>query len=200
MWQVSVTPPSSLGLEVRPRMLSIEKNNNPLRISDVHSANVYMTKISDGSAVYALVVVKVPGFPKAFLKFPSWVKYNEPLSATETYEERYVRSLPNEGDIYVGSPWETGKTYVLEHLTISDDMNLLVLSTRHSYSNAITTRLNLKSYCDIDGNINLPDHKRIVCQIESLHRITNNCKCNKKCKCPPIQYDLWLDEIVSIIA
>ncbi|CAI2192756.1 7666_t:CDS:2, partial [Funneliformis geosporum] len=105
-----------------------------------------------------------------------------------------------QGDIYVGSPWETGKTYVLEHFTISDNVNLLVLSTRHSYSNAVTTRLNLKSYCDIDGNINLPDHKRVVCQIESLHRITNNCKCSKKCKCPPIQYDLWLDEIVSIIA
>ncbi|CAB4388739.1 unnamed protein product [Rhizophagus irregularis] len=143
---------------------------------------------------------KGPGFPKAFVQMPSWAKYNEILTATETYKERYVRSLPNEGDIYVGSPWETGKTYVLEHLTIPDDVNLLVLSTRHSYSNAVTTRLNLKSYCDIDGNINLPDHKRVVCQIESLHRITNNCKCNKKCKCPSIQYDLWLDEIVSIIA
>ena len=94
----------------------------------------------------------------------------------------------------------TEPNYVLEHLTISDDVNLLVLSTRHSYSNAVTTRLNLKSYCDIDSNINLPDHKRVVCQIESLHRITNNCKCNKKCKCSPIKYDLWLDEIVSIIA
>ncbi|CAI2191789.1 13675_t:CDS:2, partial [Funneliformis geosporum] len=127
-------------------------------------------------------------------------KYNEPLTATETYKEKYVRPLPNEGDIYIGSPWETGKTYILEHLTISDVVNLLALSTRHSYSNAVTTRLNLKSYCDIDGNINLPDHKRVVCQIESLHRITNNCKCSKKCKCSPIQYDLWLDEIVSIIA
>ncbi|CAI2195956.1 12865_t:CDS:2, partial [Funneliformis geosporum] len=55
------------------------------------------------------------------------------------------------------------------HLTISDDINLLVLSTRHFYSNAVTTRLNLKSYYDIDGNINLPDHKRVVYQIESLH-------------------------------
>src|ERR1044071_6023250 len=53
--------------------------------------------------------VKVSGFPKAFVNFPSWAKYNESLSATETYEERYVRPLPNEGDIYVGSPWETGK-------------------------------------------------------------------------------------------
>ncbi len=116
------------------------------------------------------------------------------------YEERYVRPLPNEGDIYVGSPWETGKTYILENLSIPDDVNLLVLSTRHSYSNAITTRLDLKSYCDIDGNINLPDYKRVVCQIESLHRIVNKCKCNKKYKCYPSQYDLWLDEIVSIIA
>ncbi|CAI2193566.1 6346_t:CDS:2, partial [Funneliformis geosporum] len=110
--------------------------------------------------------VKVLGFPKAFLKFPSWVKYDDPLIATEIYEKRYVRPLPNKGDIYVGSPWETEKTYILEHLTISDDVNLL----------------------------------RVVCQIESLHRITNNCKCNKKCKCLPIQYDLWIDEIVFIIA
>ncbi|CAI2195154.1 6269_t:CDS:2, partial [Funneliformis geosporum] len=144
--------------------------------------------------------IKGPGFPKAFLKFPSWVKYDDPLIATETYKEKYVKLLPNEGDIYVGSSWETGKTYILEHLTISDNVNLLVLSTRHSYSNAVITRLNLKSYCDINDNINLSDHKRVVCQIESLHCITNNCKCNKKCKCLPIQYDLWLNEIVSIIA
>ncbi len=65
-------------------------------------------------------------------------------------------------------------------------MNLLVLSTCYFYLNAIIIRLNLKSYCNIDSNINLPDHKRIVCQIESLHRITNNCKCNKKCKYSPI--------------
>ncbi|CAB5205247.1 unnamed protein product [Rhizophagus irregularis] len=282
---VRVQPPPSLGLEVRPRMLSEEKNNNPLRIivgQDVlqKCANLVLQKYSNylrdwtieekdsENFVYfnrkALLKcplckrihdkdqqwfgrvcassgrfivkcfrqnsdergevfecdpsiaekiqqenknspqvshkVRGPGFPKAFVKMPSWVKYNEALTATETYKERYVRPLPNEGDIYVGSPWETEKTYVLEHLTISDDVNLLVLSTRHSYSNAVTTRLNLKSYCDIDGNINLPDHKRVVCQIESLHRITNNCKCSKKCKCSPIQYDLWLDEIVSIIA
>ena len=99
----------------------------------------------------------------------------------------------------MGSPWETGKTYILENLSIPDDVNLLVLSTWHSYSNAVTTKLNLKSYCDINGNINLSDHKKVVCQIESLHHIANKCKCNKKCKCLLSQYDLWLDEIVSII-
>ncbi|CAH1768965.1 12669_t:CDS:2, partial [Entrophospora sp. SA101] len=34
--------------------------------------------------------------------------------------------------------------------------------------------------------------------IESLHRIINKCKCEKKCKCHPIPYDLWLDEVVSV--
>ncbi|PKY34360.1 hypothetical protein RhiirB3_498303, partial [Rhizophagus irregularis] len=230
-----VQPPTSLGLKVRPRILSTEKNNNPLRISvgsdilqkyadlvlqkysnylrdwtieEKDSENfVYFNrkaplgcplckhihdkdqrwfghvcasngrfivkcfrqnsdergvvfecdssiaeKIQQNNKNLSLASHKIkgPGFPKAFVKMPSWVKYNEALTATETYKERYVRPLPNEGDIYVGSPWETGKTYVLEHLTISDDVNLLVLSTRHSYSNAVTTRLNLKSYCDID--------------------------------------------------
>ncbi|PKC55864.1 hypothetical protein RhiirA1_402563 [Rhizophagus irregularis] len=257
---VRVQPPPSLGLEVRPQMLSEEKNNNPLRIivgQDVlqKCANLVLQKHSNylrdwtieekdsENFVYfnrkgplecplckrihdkdqwevfecdrsiaekiqqenknspqSFHKVKALGFPKAFIKMPSWVKYIDPLTATETYEERYVRSLPNEGDIYVKSPWEIGKTYVLKNLVIPDDVNLLVLSTRHSYSNAVTTRLNLRSYFDIDGNINLPDHKRVVCQIESLHRIVNKCKCNKKCKYLPIQYDLWLDEIVSIIA
>ncbi|RHZ85037.1 hypothetical protein Glove_73g27 [Diversispora epigaea] len=131
--------------------------------------------------------IKGPKFPKPFLEMPAWAKCDSPLTATE------------EGDIYVGSPWETGKTYTLEHLTIPDGVNLLALSTRHTYSSAVTTRLNLKSYCDIDNKeINLPDHQRVVCQIESLHRITNNCKCEKKCKCPTMPYDLWLDEVVSV--
>ncbi|PKY43752.1 hypothetical protein RhiirA4_457825 [Rhizophagus irregularis] len=259
-----VQPPTSLRLKVRPRMLSIEKNNNPLRIlvgSDILQkyAELVLQKYSNylrdwtiekkdsENFVYfnqksplgypfckrihdknqcderevvfecdpfiaekiqqnnknlspASHKIKGPGFLRAFVKLPFWAKYNEALTVTETYEERYVRPLPDEGDIYVGSPWETGKTYVLEHLTIADDVNLLVLSTRHSYSNAVTTRLNLKSYCDIDGNINLSDHKRVVYQIESLHRIINKCKCSKKCKCHLVQYDLWLNEIVSIIA
>ncbi|RIB01809.1 hypothetical protein C2G38_2229633 [Gigaspora rosea] len=144
--------------------------------------------------------IKGPKFPKPFLKMPSWVKCESPLTAREVYEKQYVEPLPKEGDVYVGSPWETGKTYTLEHLTIPDGVNLLVLSTRHTYSSVITTRLNLKSYTDIDCNINLPDHQRVVCQIESLHRIINKCRCEKKCKCSPIPYDLWLDEIVSIIA
>ncbi|CAI2174339.1 19043_t:CDS:2 [Funneliformis geosporum] len=97
--------------------------------------------------------IKGLGFSKAFIKMPSWVKYNETLTATEIYEERYVRPLLNESDIYVISSWETKKTYVLKHLTISDDMNLLVLSTRHSYLNAVITRLNFKSYYNINETV-----------------------------------------------
>ncbi|GES95135.1 hypothetical protein GLOIN_2v1778877 [Rhizophagus clarus] len=129
------------------------------------------------SSLPSICKVKGLGFLRAFVKLPSWAK-----------------------GYLCGLTWKTGKTYILKHLTIADDVNLLVLSTRHSYSNAVTTRLNLKSYFDIDGNTNLPDHKKVVCQIESLHHIANKCKCSKKCKCFPIKYDLWLDEIISIIA
>ncbi|RHZ87770.1 hypothetical protein Glove_30g135 [Diversispora epigaea] len=143
--------------------------------------------------------IKGPKFPWPFLEMPAWAKCDSPLTATEVYEEQYVKPLPEKGDIYVGSPWETGKTYTLEHLTIPETINLFALSTRHTYSSAVTVRLNLKFYYDIETkDINLPDHQRVVCQIESLHRIINKCKCEKKCKCPPIPYDLWLDEVVSV--
>ncbi|RIB17565.1 hypothetical protein C2G38_2186998 [Gigaspora rosea] len=168
--------------------------------NDLSIAEKIQQKNNNNASTPSPSKIKGPKFPKPFLEMPSWVKCESPLTATEVYESQYVEPLPKEGDVYVGSLWETGKTYTLEHLTIPDGVNLLVLSTRHTYSSAVTTRLNLKSYTDIDGNINLLDHQRVVCQIESLHRIINKCKCEKKCKCSPIPYDLWLDEIVSIIA
>ncbi|GET01846.1 hypothetical protein GLOIN_2v1792147 [Rhizophagus clarus] len=157
-----VQPPTSLGLKVKPRMLSVEQNNNPLKIIVDHDI---LKKCAD------LILQKYSNYLRDYI----------------------IKERDSEN-------FETEKIYVLENLAILNNINLLVLSTCHSYSNAVITRLNLKLYCDIDGNINLPNYKRVVCQIESLHRITNNCKCSKKCKCPPIQYDLWLDEIVSIIA
>ncbi|CAI2190426.1 5947_t:CDS:2, partial [Funneliformis geosporum] len=101
-------------------------------------------------------------------------KYNEPLSVTETYEKRYVRPLPNEGDIYVGLPWETEKTYILEHLTISDIVNLLALSTRHSYSNTITTRLNLKSYYDIDVRQSIEKLYKLIQEVRRIIFMDND--------------------------
>ncbi|GBC10685.1 hypothetical protein RclHR1_09820004 [Rhizophagus clarus] len=211
-----VQPPTNLGLEVRPRMLSIEKNNNLLRIS----------VSSDILQKYADLVLQ-----KYFNYFRDWtieekdsenfVYFNRKASLGPLCKRIHDKDQHDEpGKVFECDPSiaekirrenkntpqsshkvkAPRKTYILENLVIPDDVNLLVLSTRHSYSNAVTTRLNLKSYYDIDGNINFSDHKKVVCQIESLHRITNKCKCSKKCKCSPIQYDLWLDEIVSIIA
>ncbi|GBC00202.1 hypothetical protein RclHR1_37830002 [Rhizophagus clarus] len=96
--------------------------------------------------------IKGPGFSRAFVKMPFWAKYNKALTATEIYEKRYVKPLPDKGDIYIDLSWETEKTYIFEYLTISDNVNLLVLFI----------------------NINYSDHKRVVCQIESLHQITNS--------------------------
>ncbi|CAG8510440.1 12880_t:CDS:2 [Cetraspora pellucida] len=164
-------PPTSLGLEVRPQMLSKEKNNNPLRIivsQDVLQkyANLVLQKHSNYlrdwiieekdsenfvyfnqkgplecslckhihdkdqwwfSHVYASsgtfivkcfqqgsdepeevfeydpsIAEKIRQENKKSSSSPSIPKIKGP--ATETYEERYVRPLPDEEDIYVGSP------------------------------------------------------------------------------------------------
>ncbi|CAI2183357.1 8899_t:CDS:2 [Funneliformis geosporum] len=115
-----VQPPSSLGLDIRPRMLSIVKNNNPLRISvaplgcplckRIHDkdqwwfSRVYVSSWIFIVKCFRICKIKGLGFLRAFIKLPFWTKYNEALTATETYEERYVRPLPDKGDIYVGSP------------------------------------------------------------------------------------------------
>ncbi|CAI2185961.1 7474_t:CDS:2 [Funneliformis geosporum] len=229
-----VQPPTSLGLEVRPRILSVKKNNNPLPKEETKENFIYFNRkaslecplckglhdkdqrwfsrvcVSSGKFIIkcfrqnsdelgeifecdpsiaekirqenkkflqSFHKVKVLDFTKAFLKFPSWVKYNDLFTATEMYEERYVRPLPNKGDIYVGSPWETGKTYILEYLTISDDVNLLVLFTRHFYSNAVTTRLNLKSYCNINVSIITQAQSRLAGQsIEKLYKLIQEAR------------------------
>ncbi|RGB24670.1 hypothetical protein C1646_772765 [Rhizophagus diaphanus] len=106
--------PSSLELEVIPWMLSEEKNNNLLKI--IMDQNVLQKCQENKNFSQSSYKVKALGFPKAFIKMPSWVKYIDPLTATEIYEERYVRSLPNKDNIYVGSPWEMEKIYVLENL------------------------------------------------------------------------------------
>ncbi|CAG8481769.1 3609_t:CDS:2 [Cetraspora pellucida] len=69
--------------------------------------------------------IKGPKFLKPFLEMLSWVKCKSLLTTKEVYEKQYVEPLLKEGDVYVGSPWEIGKTYTLEHLTIPDGINLL---------------------------------------------------------------------------
>ena len=53
--------------------------------------------------------IKDLSFPKAFITMPSWSSIMKTLIATKIYEEKYVRSLSNEGNIYVGLSWKTKK-------------------------------------------------------------------------------------------
>ncbi|CAG8450011.1 15824_t:CDS:2 [Cetraspora pellucida] len=162
-----VQPPSNLSLKVRPRMLSIKKNNSSLKIIIGHDIlqkciDLVLQKYSNYFRDYTIeeknsknfvyfnqkaplecpqckcihdkdqwwfshvcasnrkfivkcfrqgsdkpeevFELKYSGFPKAFVKMPYWVKYSKTLMATEIYKERYVKLLPNEGDIYVESP------------------------------------------------------------------------------------------------
>ncbi|RHZ70940.1 hypothetical protein Glove_264g38 [Diversispora epigaea] len=179
----------------------VEIFNNPSIAKKIQQKNKNIMCLDGTYSILSPVIhnVKGPKFPWPFLEIPAWTNCDSPLTATEVYKEQYVKPLPEKGDVYVESPWETGKIYTLKHFIISEVINLLALFTRYTYSSTVTVRLNLKSYCDIETkDINLPDHQRVVCQIESLHRIINKCKCEKKCKCHPIPYDLWFDKVVSV--
>ncbi|CAI2190049.1 2557_t:CDS:2, partial [Funneliformis geosporum] len=151
---VRVQLPSSLRLEVSSRILSIEKNNILLRISvgsDIlqKHTNLVLQKHFNYLRDWTIEEKDSENFNsderrKVFECDPSIAEKiqqeNKNLSPTshrikdsKTYKERYVRPLLNKGNIYVGSPWETGKTYVLEHIIISDDSHLAGQSIEKLY-------------------------------------------------------------------
>ncbi|CAI2198822.1 17087_t:CDS:2, partial [Funneliformis geosporum] len=140
-----------------PLCKRIHDKNQSDELGDIFECDPFIAekiqqKNKNISSASSICKIKDPGFPKVFIKFPSWVQYNDPLIATETYKERY-------------------------HLTISDDVNLLVLSTRHSYSNAVTTRLNLKLYYDIDVSIIAQAQSRLAGQsIEKLYKLIQEAR------------------------
>ncbi|CAG8774115.1 23231_t:CDS:2, partial [Cetraspora pellucida] len=45
--------------------------------------------------------IKDSKFPKLFLEMLGWIKYNESLTTSERYKERYVKPLSKENDIYI---------------------------------------------------------------------------------------------------
>ncbi|KAF0562285.1 superfamily I DNA and RNA helicases: PROVISIONAL [Gigaspora margarita] len=157
-----VQPPTSSRYKVRPRILSIEKINKQKKIIMGHDAlkkyaNIVLQKYSKYLGIWNIeeknsqcktvmnqekFSVDGPKFPWPLLEMPAWTKYDFPLISTEIYEERYVKSLPKESDVYIGLPWGMGKTYTLEHLTIPDAINLLALSTRHTYPSTVRNGLN----------------------------------------------------------
>ncbi|RGB23239.1 hypothetical protein C1646_677267 [Rhizophagus diaphanus] len=176
-----VQPPTSLGLEVRPRMLSVEKNNNPLRISVSQGilqkcADLVLQKHSKYLRDWTIEEKDSKNFVyfnrKASLECPlckrihdkdQWwfgricassgmfivkcfrqnsdergeVKYNEALTATETNKEKYVRPLPNEGDIYEGKTFRLApnkETILAELWDWAKQMSLLPFENRTSAS------------------------------------------------------------------
>ena len=64
----------------------------------------------------------------------------------------------------------TGKTQaILEYLAKHPDARVLIISTRKSFTYAMATTYNARTYLDED--IDMDQEKRIIVQVESLHRI-----------------------------
>jgi len=79
-------------------------------------------------------------------------------------------------DIYLKSCYGTGKTeymrIIMEQLPAN--ASVLFVSCRKSLSRQISTRLNMKVYGDFVGELDSKEYPRLVCQIESLNRVTGH--------------------------
>lgn len=89
-------------------------------------------------------------------------------------------SLPNplpacviNTNIVIKSALGTGKTHYIGLLIEKWPGAVIYISNRRTLSDAIANRLGFRSYEDISGNIDIGIHPRVVCQIDSLHRISN---------------------------
>jgi hypothetical protein len=130
--------------------------------------------------------------PKFFL----YEKTNNPESALNeddtiiTYDERFMRPYPtNQPTIIAKAQKGGGKTHAIEqYIKEHNPTRILYLSFRRSFSNELMKRLgkyDFINYRDVEGPITNP---RVVIQVESLHRIKWNEKCDL----------LIIDEIESI--
>ena len=119
----------------------------------------------------------------------------------------------NNSNIYLISALGTGKTELLNQWINSNfsESKIVYVSFRKSLTDNITSRLNLISYEDINGPINLNKTPWIACQIESINWIVNieSCKLfiydeidsilTHVCSNKNVTNDLKIDNLIKIL-
>jgi hypothetical protein len=89
----------------------------------------------------------------------------------------YVDNFKKVNTIFLKSPMFTGKTHSLPEL-FKTHQKVLIVYHRISLNEAIFNKFQkfgFKLYSKIEGPIDMDKHKRVICQIDSLHRINNKC-------------------------
>lgn len=100
-----------------------------------------------------------------------YVAYNEPV----------MRDYPTEKDLYIRAAMGLGKTEallrMLDKLTKDNPtLSILVITFRKSLAYEFQNKfsgLGIESYNNIKGDIRTDEHKRVICQTESIHRLQN---------------------------
>ncbi|MDB4769552.1 PriCT-2 domain-containing protein [bacterium] len=106
---------------------------------------------------------------------------------TEIRNERYLSTLPKDGNLLIKSYLGTGKTFQIKKLLEKCGSKVLVLSPRRLYASEIAEKLKIKCYLDMSFD-DLQSTSKFVISMESLWKINETC------------YDLVIvDEIESCL-
>ena len=94
---------------------------------------------------------------------------SDPLNPIE-FKQYYLNN-----NVYLISALGTGKTELLREWIDKhfNDSKMLYVSFRKSLTSNILSWLNMESYENISGQIDMNVHKRIAIQVESINRIKN---------------------------
>ena len=141
---------------------------------------VYMVKNANKAGAYAKIYKKHNKHTADRLKLVDNHTELTPFQTTE-YSERHVKPFAETlltSDIVLKSHLKTGKTtQTLAAIKANKWIRILVMSPRKTYSNFVlgdwaAQGVPFECYLNIDGT--LADVPRLICQIESLHRIESD--------------------------
>jgi hypothetical protein len=129
-------------------------------------------------------------------------KLIQPLPNSEIYDEEDVRDFDfptNKTTLLIRSAVGTGKTKALKrYIENENPSKIVIVSFRKAFTEEMKGKLNgFLDYRDVNDEINVALHKKVIVQFESLHRL----QCRKSIieKENGIPDLLVLDEIESII-
>jgi hypothetical protein len=103
--------------------------------------------------------------------FDSMARYED---FSTIYDAPYVDTIPDASTVCLRAPMKLGKTKALKEYTdaLDPDLSICILSFRIAFSKHVaSTFKDFVLYKGISGDIKPKQHKRVIVQVESFHRI-----------------------------
>ena len=189
-FRVSTYQKNSSGLAFRVSPQGIARTRKcPLCIEYAHASDSWLTYPTTKGWFVNCFRFKADrcgeGYTIPFEESHTTLRFDEKVglavrAAAETHlpetSRDYVRFALRPGLNYVRAALGSGKTQQLSEILEAPDCpyhQVLMVSFRRTFASNMAGRLELESYMDISGrNIPLADHKRLIIQVDSLHRLS----------------------------